>query len=646
MPKPTKHQKRAGSPKLQLGLGKGILKQSTLLDTPKKKTAPAAKPPPATAMDTSDDDNDDDNGWPKLPTATPMDTQGTPPDNTTPHIVDSTTIQTAAADKDSIKTKQAHVTPTSETPPVRKSVGFGASNMVVEESLDDNGDSIIAVRKQLAPVFANTSKRKTTLFIKVKLPVESKPMDPTSAARTKLKELGEILQQQDPSVILYKYKQMAKDEKDACTKLSQIPTTITGIQSYMNGFRPSLEGGDVWGSLRIGINEKAADFLENASQEANMRKFWLRKAPLQAAETEYAGWLYLSHEGMHPEDTADSVNAFIKHNCEKKGRIPFVIACERRMIWDDKSAKSKDLTIKEKQAKKALHFVCEKGNVDDATEFIRAWLKSDRFTKSCNVPMKFVPNFSRGSGSVYNAKFGRAVQKHMQLTAFGTRHTVCSEFENVDSRCSLLTGNPSLRKLILAMQTRPRPTPPAGSKQKPHIPGPVFLSVDAAIRHSDRGCFVVGYTVDNAVEAEEKLKNLLSYLIHEHGESATYWFNTNAISQADSMKWDNETDRPITVEEMDLDLLLDDDVDWTANMDAADITFKPIQIEVNLVRPSLLHRVSNNPLNGEVDSVQTFHQGVSNLPSNMDGDDSANRAAVIGDDSDAGDLEGSPAPAV
>jgi len=159
------------------------------------------------------------------------------------------TIQTAAADKDSIKTQQAHVTPTSETPPVRKSVGFGTSNTVVEESLDDNGDSVIAVRKQLAPVFANTSKRKTTLFIKVKLPVESKPTDPTSAARTKLKELGEILQQQDPSVILYKYKQTTKDEKDACTKLSQIPTTITGIQSYMNGFRPSLEGGDVWGSL-------------------------------------------------------------------------------------------------------------------------------------------------------------------------------------------------------------------------------------------------------------------------------------------------------------------------------------------------------------------------------------------------------------
>jgi hypothetical protein len=236
--------------------------------------------------------------------------------------------------------------------------------------------------------------------------------------------------------------------------------------------------------------------------------------------------------------------------------------------------------------------------------------------------------------------------RNIYNTAFGTRHTVCLGFENVDSPCPLLAGNPSLHKLILAMQTRPRPTPPAGSKQPPHIPGPVFLSVDAAIRHSDCGSFVVGYTVDNAVEAEEKLKNLLSYLVHEHGESATYWFSTNAIRQADGMKWDNETNRPITAEEMDLDLLLNNNVDWTANMDAADITSKPIQVEVNLARPSLLHRVSNNPLNGKVDSVQTFHQGVSNLPSNMEGDDSANCAAVIGDDSVAGDLEGSPVGAV
>jgi hypothetical protein len=50
----------------------------------------------------------------------------------------------------------------------------------------------------------------------------------------------------------------------------------------------------------------------------------------------------------------------------------------------------------------------------------------------------------------------------------------------------------------------------------------LFLSIDPATRHTDRGSFVVTYTIDNVLDAEEKLKNLLSYLVHEHGESATY----------------------------------------------------------------------------------------------------------------------------
>jgi hypothetical protein len=162
MPKPLKH-KRAGSPNLQLGAGKGILKQRTLLETPKKKAPTKAKaPPPATAMATDKDDDDDD--WPELPTAMLMDIQGNPLDPTTPHIADhivENPIQTAE-DKASTKTKQGQVTPLLETPPVRKLVGFSASNTVVEEVLADNGESVTAVCKQLAPVFANAAKRKTT----------------------------------------------------------------------------------------------------------------------------------------------------------------------------------------------------------------------------------------------------------------------------------------------------------------------------------------------------------------------------------------------------------------------------------------------------------------------------------------------------
>ena len=87
-----------------------------------------------------------------------------------------------------------------------------------------------------------------------------------------------------------------------------------------------------------------------------MQQFWVRKSPLQVAESDYAGWLYLSPEAMDPEGTGNQINKYIKLACEQRGGTPFKIACERRMIWDDK-AKSADLPIEEHNAKMALHIV-------------------------------------------------------------------------------------------------------------------------------------------------------------------------------------------------------------------------------------------------------------------------------------------------
>jgi hypothetical protein len=503
---------------------------------------------------------------------------------------------------------------------------------VVEASGDQ--ESASAIRKQLAPVFSSTSKRKTSIFVKVRLTVDKNPKDPTGAARLKLKELGELFINQDPSAILYRYKQSFKDENDACTKLSSLPTTITGIQQFMNGFRPNPDGGDVWGNLRIGINVAETEFLDNVSQEAYMRKFWVRKAALQVAESENAGWLYLSVEAMDPEYIGTRINAYIKHACQTIGHKPFLIACERRMIWDDK-AKSADLPIKERNAKKALHIVCEKGRAPDAALQVRAWLASPRCRALCNLPMKFIPNFSKGQGMVYNLKFGHAVQKHMKLTAFGTRNSTTADFDNLDSRCETLEGRPSLRKLMLAMKTRPKLATPGAPKPKP--PTHVFLSIDASTKHSDRGQFVATYTIDNAVEAEEKLRNLLSYLMHSHGDSATYWFSGTAIERADHMKWDEVNQRPITVEEMDLDDVLDDDLDWVDSLGETETSFQP-KVEVTLDRPSILRRISNNPLLGDADSVKTFNpNAVHPLPDASIGDTSDYHSATRVDTSIAGD---------
>jgi hypothetical protein len=70
---------------------------------------------------------------------------------------------------------------------------------------------------------------------------------------------------------------------------------------------------------------------------------------------------------------------------------------------------------------------------------------------------------------------------------------------------------------------------------------------------------------------EEKLIFLLSYLIHEHGDLATYWFTSTVIKQVDHMMWDNVNDHLITAKEMDLNNFLEDNMDWVANLDASNI---------------------------------------------------------------------------
>ena len=149
------------------------------------------------------------------------------------------------------------------------------------------------------------------------------------------------------------------------------------------------------------------------------------------------------------------------------------------MIWDDKAQITAKLSVKEKNAKKAMHILCEKGRQQDTAAFVCGWLKSKMGRAFTNLPMKFIPNFSKGQGPVYNSKFSHAVQKHMKLTAFGTRTSSTYDFDDLDARCDMIAGNPSLRELILSMRTRPRPAPADGSTAPP--PSPVFLSINLVL---------------------------------------------------------------------------------------------------------------------------------------------------------------------
>jgi hypothetical protein len=134
----------------------------------------------------------------RLASNAPMDTlmeiQDLAPDPTTPHINDGHPPPTSSDSNTMVMTPlepSKAITPSSKES-TRKLVVFDATNTVVEDILV-NEDLVTVICKQLALVFENRAKRKMTVFIKVQLPVENKPKDPTSVACTKLMEFGEIL---------------------------------------------------------------------------------------------------------------------------------------------------------------------------------------------------------------------------------------------------------------------------------------------------------------------------------------------------------------------------------------------------------------------------------------------------------------------
>ena len=485
----------------------------------------------------------------------------------------------------------------------RTNVGFSETRTEISESVQDDGSTYASVAQRMAPVFASSNTRAHSMFMRVKLPIpdhgQRHNTDATKESREFLKRFMETMIQIDPTAIVYKWRQTSPEEKDACLLPTQLPTTITGLQSYMSGFRPKPEGGAMWGSLRIGFNSDAADFFANLEEEGRMHDFWSKLSPLQTADTEYAGFLYLSLESMHPEAFSHLVNAWIIRTAPLLKKKPITIAFEYRAIWDD-GPKSNTLPPKERRAKKALHVICATGFADSAHLWVRTFLRSKTYRQFYKVPMHFVPQFRRGQGETYNRKHQKSVRKHMKITTFGVKLAKTVDLRDIDDPCDLLDGSPTGRQLIMGL-TLDSPGPPI-EPGGPPTPLPVFLSIDRSQRKGERGTYVVTFTQSNAVEAEEKLRHLLSYLEHHYESShVSHWFTQDACERAEEVIWDDETNRPISRAERDLDELLDEDIDWLDDLDDAKLHFEAATITVE--RPKRFQHVQSNPLEGDAEST-------------------------------------------
>jgi hypothetical protein len=146
--------------------------------------------------------------------------------------------------------------------------------------------------KNLASVFTGAvlKETKNSVFIKAMFPVDSNLKDPVKAARSQLVEYFKMIQSVDKSAALLKWGKETGTSSASCTKPSDLPATLTGLQSFADQFRPTPDGGNTWCSLHIRVTMNLGDFCSELAEQARIREWVAKKHALQTAYTE-TGWV-------------------------------------------------------------------------------------------------------------------------------------------------------------------------------------------------------------------------------------------------------------------------------------------------------------------------------------------------------------------
>ena len=451
---------------------------------------------------------------------------------------------------------------------------------------------------KLASVFHSSMTRKNALFIKVMFPYDANPKDPVKTARTQLMEYFQMLTSVDAATVLYKWNKDKDLGSDACLKPSALPTTLTGIQSYADQFRPVKEGGDCWCTLRVGFNKEPEEFMAELRAQATVRKWVAKKQSLQTAYTEIVGWFLYLPQATDVDFWTAQINGWIKNKIAREaGTPPLVIGLDHRAIFDGLSREAqKKMSKDERWAKRAVHVICKRGEKTRATAILRAFLRSSLFNYLCNVPSKLIPPLPFGHSGIFQGKYQEATLKHMKLAHFGTASLTTFAFTGLDKKTNFLADKPSLRDLILGIKAR-------GTDKD------LFLAVNPATKAHEKGGYVITYLSKFETEAVEKITNLAAYLKHLYGEEALERFSQEAIDQAEQTIWDTTEDRPITVEEQFLDDIVGEDIDWVENLN--DVHFER-NTETTIIIDRPKKRVTfqpEYPVTADADSIATFHPG-------------------------------------
>ena len=368
--------------------------------------------------------------------------------------------------------------------------------------------------------------------------------------RAKLQELYKIMQIADSDICLSHYKiDIEKDDKGNTMPISDrfvvetpedISESITGMSKIFFGARPNSKGGNIWTNIRMLHTEPIENIIADTKEDFKELDASIGLQSIQHWDVGSIGFL----QRMHPDVDVDNLHEYLSTALKKMHpEMDLKLGLKVKSPWD---GKKRDTTkvVHFKDRIQAVHLQCEGKHTTITAKIIKAILISPIFQQRYNCDVRLIPEFDRNAGPYIQEKIRRCITQHSQFCKCVTSNT-CEGIDHLDQKNKSLKK--TLRQLIL------------------ELPDAHFINID--LNWSNSG-YAILYPKKYEEIAQERIANLGPYLHKTYGDAILSSLSIEMQESIHDCTWDEETGRPLTK----LDRELDDILQSGEDLDYVDMT--------------------------------------------------------------------------
>lgn len=377
-----------------------------------------------------------------------------------------------------------------------------------------------------------------------------------------------MLKAQDEKLVVYPWAEGSKDE--TLEEAEDLPTQMTGLQKYCPRAYAAMKERDLYFSMYLGHELSFSDLHTNINHELlDTRSGWYRKQ-LQCEDTEVIGWLLYTTNDM---DLAELMQKILT-------RYRVTVGLRWRAIAP--------YTATGKIS--AVHVEVNKKTANRDRAIIKRIYSSTATSFPLSIKARLVPTLDQARGMESGNKISR-LRTRQAVFLYNVSKQQDYSIATLDYADSQLEGK-TLRDIIMEMTAPGQPDTP------------LFVSVD---RHWANKGFVFQMTTTNEVEATQRIRSLLPYLIgtmeKKYHVQIRKLFSLEALQSEKTCKWDTEKQMVIWEDDELLDDLLScSDKDY----DFPDTDVSQFKVDMSLITNQIKGTTEPQVAASPGDSVSTF----------------------------------------